>query len=419
MTETISEARAGSEIAPGRRGGLVMLCDVDLDVPDATRTHTVEVARGFARAGLAVDLIARGSDPCLPGVEYQAATGAEPERLKRLATINQQAIRRLWLRRRSAERFYVRDSWSCAPAVLAAAALGYRTVLQVDGIPYGPVAGEGSWRANAVKRLLALITGRLAVGQLAVTPQIKQLLVALARVPDERVAVVPNGVDLDFFAPLPREDALRRLGLDDRGRYIVFCGGFNPWTDFDAILAAFADVHRRQPAARLVLVGDGPERAAIEATIARLGIGGATSVTGMISDREQVRDYLAAATVTLLAYRPDRVGPTSASPIKLMEYLAMGRAVVAVDIDGVRELVQRPGAGLVVSDDPAELSRAILSLLDGDRADVCGAAARQVAEARLSWQRVIAETLPLFELGRPSPALVGDADEPGERRPAG
>ena len=387
----------GSEVALAPRGGgLVMLCDVDLDVPDATRTHTVEVARGFVHAGLSVSLVARGRDPELEGVAYRAGDGAEPQKLRRLATINLRAAAALWRDRAGADRFYVRDNWSCFPAIVMARLLGYRTVVQVDGIPYGPTAEDPHRALDLIKRLVAIATGRLAQGQLAVTPEIKRLLVEVARVPEERVAVIPNGVDLEFFAPLPRAEAIERLKLDPDRRYLVFCGGFHPWSDFETMLAAFARVRDRRSETTLILVGDGPERGHIETTARRLGIGDDVLITGMVESRERVRDYLAAATITLLAYDANRVDRTSASPIKLTEYLAMGRAVVAVEIPGIRSLVADSGAGLVVPGEAEALADAMLELVADDRADRCGAAGRRLAEERLSWQRVIERTLGLF-----------------------
>ena len=385
-----------SSAVKGRTRGLVMLCDVSLDFPDATRTHTVEVARGFTRAGLEVDLIARGTDPALPGVRYAGAIGAEDEKLRRLMTVNRRAIRRLWELRKSADRFYVRDSWSCFPAILVARLLGYRVVLQVDGITYGSVTHDHS-ALRWVKQILAVVTGRMAAGQLAVTPEIKELLVSLAAVPEHRVEVIPNGVDLDFFRPIERIDAVVRRGLDPSERHIVFCGGFHPWSDFAGLLRAFSAVHAQRPDTRLVMVGDGPERARIEAVARELGLDDAVLITGMLADRSVVRDYLGAADVTVLVYQPDLVGRTSASPIKLTEYLAMGRAVVAIEIPGIRELVSDSGAGILVPDAATGMSDAILELLRDGRAEACGAAGRRLAEERLSWDGVIQRTLQLFE----------------------
>jgi glycosyltransferase involved in cell wall biosynthesis len=373
-----------------------MLCDVDFGFPDATRTHTVEVAQGFARAGLDVDLVARGPDPRLDGVRYTRADGSEEQRVRRLATINVHAIGLLWGRRRAADRFYARDSWSCLPSIVAARLLSYRVVTQVDGIPYGRVAGEAPTALGYLKLVVAVIVGRLSTGVLAVTPQIKQLLIDLARVPADRIAVVPNGVDLDFFEPESRSEAIRRSGLDPACSYVVFCGGFHQWSDFDTMLEAFAVVLGERPDARLLLVGDGPERGRIERRARELNVEHAVTLTGMVHERERVRDYLGAATVALLAYRGDQVNRTSASPIKLTEYLAAGRAVVAVEIPGVRELLQDTGAGVVVGGEPLAMSGAILELLQDGRADQLGVAGRRVAEERLSWRSVIQRTLPLF-----------------------
>ena len=398
MNATAVDSR-GMRIVTDRDLGLIMLCDVDFGFPDATRTHTVEVARGFARAGLSVDLIARGPAPEMDGVRYAPADAEEEQRLRRLVAINQRAIGLLWSRRRSADRFYVRDSWSCFPAILAARLLAYRVVVQVDGIPYGDDSTEVHPLLGLVKRSLAVAVGRLSAGQLAVTPEIKRLLVRLARVPAERVAVIPNGVDLDFFTPMDRDAAIKRLGLDPGLRYLVFCGGLHPWSDFDGLLEAFAEVRRTRADTALLLVGDGPQRARVEAEAARLGVDDAVHVTGMLANRETVRDYLAAATATLLVYSGDKVGKTSASPIKLTEYLAMGRAVVAFEISGLRELLEDTGAGIVVDGGPSAMADALLTVLTDGDADRYGAAGRAVAEDRLSWHAVIERTLPLFENG--------------------
>jgi glycosyltransferase involved in cell wall biosynthesis len=375
-----------------------MLCDVDFGFPDATRTHTIEVARAFAAEGLAVDLVARGPAPDVyEGIDYHRANGAETQRARRLATLNRCAITLLWRRRRTARRFYVRDNWSCFPAMLAAKALGYRIVNQVDGIPYGPDF-DGNRAIEALKRTVAILSGRLAIGSLAVTPQIKRLLVEIAHVPAERIAVIPNGVDLEFFAPRSREEAINRLGLDPNLRYAVFCGGFHPWSDFRTMLEAFATVVRERPDARLLLVGDGPEREHIEELRRQLDIEATVILPGLVHKRDVVRDYLAAATVTLLIYHQDKLTRTSASPIKLTEYLASGRAVVAVDIPGVREILDGHRAGIVVSDDARDLAQAMLKLLDPAVADELGRGGRSYAEERLSWRSVVQQTLRLFAL---------------------
>jgi glycosyltransferase involved in cell wall biosynthesis len=398
MSHTVHEHQrpesAVSTSADAKAPGLVMVCDVDLEVPDGTRTHTLEVAGGFAAEGLAVDLLARGPDPGLAGVRHHRARGSETRRVRRVSDLTLRTVALLFRRRRGARRCYVRHSWSNIPILIAARVLGYRLVTQVDDVQYGRGSqSDASPAADYVKRLAAFLMGRLAHGVVAVSPRIKTLLVDQFRVPAERVVVLSNGVDIDAIRPVPRLEAVRRAGLDVDARYVVFCGRFEPWDDFDTLLGAFALAHRQHPDARLVLVGDGPERERIEALGAELGIAEAMILTGFVEDRARIGDLIGAATVTVICYRDGFVG----SPIKLAEYLAAGRAVVAKDTPGMRTALEETGAGVVVPGDSRAMADAIVALLDQKQADTLGAIGRRLAEERYSWRSIVQRTLPLFE----------------------
>jgi glycosyltransferase involved in cell wall biosynthesis len=378
-------------------GRLVMLCDVDLSLADATHTHTVELARAFVGTFDGVDLVARGPDPAVDGVQYWRGRGRDKHRLLRLVTLNVRASVVLWRRRRIARHFYVRDSWSCLPAVVFARATSYRIVCQVDGIPYGSDTMDAPPGLFAmVSRLAATVTGRLVHGMRAVTPQIGRLLVELAGVPSARIAVVPNGVDTDFFHPMNRGDAIVRVSLDPEAVYLVYCGGLHSWNDFDTLLLAVAEIVGRRPEVKLLIVGEGDQRTALERRTEELGIEAHVLLTGAIHDRRRVRDYLATATVTLLPYRAEQLARTSASPIKLFEYMACGRGVLAFDYPGLGELLGRSGAGVAIAASVSATLGALDMLLREGRADELGAAGRRYAEEHASWRRVVAETLPLF-----------------------
>ena len=363
---------------------LVMVCDVNLAVVDATRIHTLEVAHGFARQGARVNLLARGPDPCIDGVDYKGANGIDGQRLRRVITINLLAMSCLLRRRRMTRRLYIRNSWSIVPVVIVARMLGYRVVNQVDGIPYGRgFEGDVPLLADYTKRLTLTAMGRLAHGTVAITSLIKDLLVGQYRFAPGRIAVLPNGADVDFFRPVPRREALARAALDPACGYVVLCGGLHPWVDFDLLLRAFATVSRQRPDARLLLVGDGPEREAITGLARELQIQDALVMTGFVSDRSKVRDYLGSATVALVAYH-SVVNRSGALPSKLPEYMAAGRAIVAKDAPVMGEAIQSAGAGIVVSGDASAMAAAITALLgDPERADELGAAGRRAAEEQL------------------------------------
>jgi glycosyltransferase involved in cell wall biosynthesis len=116
-----------------------------------------------------------------------------------------------------------------------------------------------------------------------------------------------------------------------------------------------------------------------------------------VGDPDRVVAFVGAAIAGLSANRPSLRGRIGVSPVKLAEYLAAGRAVVATDIPGVRETVEGSGAGIVTPVDSAAFAAAIGELLDDPaRADALGAAGREAAVDRYSWPSVVHRTMPLF-----------------------
>jgi glycosyltransferase involved in cell wall biosynthesis len=379
-----------------RDEGLVMVCDVDLDTPDGARTHTVEVARGFARTGLRVHLIARGADPDLTGVRYSPARGREWERGRRLISVNARTIAALWRERKRARRLYARHKWTTLPPTIVARLLGYRVVTEVDDVPYGRgYQGQLAARIDYFHRATTILMGRFSHGVVAGTAEVKALLIEEFRIPRERIGVVPIGVDVEYFANLDRHAALGRVGLEPDNCYVVFVGHFASWVDFDTLLRAFAIVARQRPQARLLLVGDGEERTNVETAIRALEIERAVTLTGYLRDRQAVRDVLASATVLVASHRGERLNRIGMNATKIAEYLASGRAVVAKDVARLREMIEQTGAGRVARD-PEEMAAAIESLLDPVRADAVGSVGRALAVERYSWDSTISQTLPMF-----------------------
>jgi glycosyltransferase involved in cell wall biosynthesis len=382
---------------------LVMVADVDLGRADATRTHTLEVAREFARAGLGVELVARGPDPQLENVVYRRAGGSHAPLSIRLFTVNGRSIATLLRMRPRARLCYVRFHWSETPLLLAARVLGYRVVTQVDDVPFGRgfllrSPGPRGFITDHVKRGAARIMGCCAHGVVAVTGEIKEILVTDFHFSEKKIRVLPNGADIDFFVPIRRNQAITRSALDPSCQYLVFVGHFAAWVDFDTMLGAFALVVGEHRRARLVLVGDGSQRPHIESLIESLGLQGKVQLTGFVRNRERVRDLIGAATVCLAAHRGERnLSRIGTSPVKVAEYFASGRPVVAIAVPNIREMIEENRAGIAVQPDPKAMASALSALLaDEARVDEMGARARTAAEERYSWRSVVSRTIPLF-----------------------
>jgi len=359
------------------------------------------VARGFAQEGLDVDLVTQGPDPEVDGVRHHRVRVPLRPRWRRLLALNTIAISLLWRRRRVARRLYVRNRWSVVLIMLVARLLRYSVVMQVDDMAYGP----GYERAispveDYSKRITTYLTCRFAHGFVAVTPQLKELLVAHFAVDPDRVRVLPNGVDVDFIHPLAREPAIERLGLDAGLRYVVFCGNLADWVDFETLLGGFSSVARAEPRARLLLVGDGDERERVEQRADELGLDGRVIFTGFVADRARVRDYLGASTLAVASHASDYINRIGVSPTKVAEYLAAGRAVVAKAVPGLSEVLESSDGGVAVRGGAGEMGQAMLTLLDPARADELGRNGRRFAESRLTWPSIVHRTMPLFELAR-------------------
>ena len=175
-----------------------------------------------------------------------------------------------------------------------------------------------------------------------------------AGVPRESIRVLPNAVDTRLFQiNLDPDPVRRRFNLD--GRFVVgFVGTFKGWHGVDLLLDAFEDLHLTEPSTHLLLVGDGPLRPLLEEKARKAGLRAAATFTGSVAHQE-IPQYVAAMDVAVAPY--PALDEFYYSPLKLFEYMAAGRAVVAsrvgqvaeVVADGVNGLLFEPGdrAGLV------------------------------------------------------------------------
>lgn len=239
---------------------------------------------------------------------------------------------------------------------------------------------------------------------------------ALAAMVDEttgrsaRVEVIANGINLAHFAGPFETGAVRaRWQLD--GRVVLgFTGFVRDWHGLDRVIDAIARDGPEHPR-MLFVVGDGPARAALEAQAAALGIASRVVFTGIVP-REQIPAYVSTFDVAL---QPAVV--SYASPLKLFEYLALGRAIVAPDQPNIREVLD-DGANALLFDPaaPDGLTNAIDRLsADAALRRRLAAGARETIERRgLTWARNAERVVGLFDelltaRGRPVAGVARDA----------
>jgi L-malate glycosyltransferase len=239
------------------------------------------------------------------------------------------------------------------------------------------------------KRLVANQALRLLPDRIfTVSEDLKHHLVSEGFRP-ERVEVIYNGIDI---GPPPGEAARgaarRTLGLPGDAFVAVTAGRLDPVKDYVGLIRAFAQVAPHRPDARLVLIGDGTERRAIEGTIAEHGLGRAVVLAG---HREDVRTLLPAADVFVNSSEFEGVSLT------ILEGMAACLPVVATAVGGSPEIVSTETGVLVPARTPAALASALLALAsDPERRRGLGGHGRRVAEERFSLDRMIQQYLAVY-----------------------
>lgn len=208
-----------------------------------------------------------------------------------------------------------------------------------------------------------------------------------------RPEVIHNGVDLRRFAfeqvaaqvPLLRA----RHGLQSGELVIGLCAIFREEKRHADLLEALARLRAQGVPAKAVLVGDGPLRGEVEATIARLGLGGSVVLAGFQQD---VRPWIALCDVMALTSHSETF------PMATLEYMAFGRPLVASDVGGMREQVRHEVNGLLYpAGDVGALTVALARLAERGLRDRLGQGALATVRERFGHQLMLARYDSLFQ----------------------
>ena len=180
-----------------------------------------------------------------------------------------------------------------------------------------------------------------------------------------RVEVISMGVDTQRFRPDARDERLRRtLGVS--GPFLLFVGRLAEKKGVRYLLEAMPAILGNLPAAKLVVVGDGPLRGELESLSRLLGIEESVVFVGG-KRQEELPPYYATADVFIGPSIVVSGGDTESFGLVFAEAMASGCAVVASDVGGIRELVREGETGLLVPErDPAAIARAVCALLADD-----------------------------------------------------
>jgi glycosyltransferase involved in cell wall biosynthesis len=354
----------------------------DLGVPvfgnKGASVHVRELTRALRALGHEVLILtprADGDRPAgfdVPVHEVPPGPGGREQQRRRYASVLRRRALPL-LRDFAPDAIYERYSLFGTAGARLGRDLGVPLLLEVNA----PLADEharyrGLDDAECARRVERVLMRR-ANRVLAVSPAIERWLRSIGA---DRLTVLPNAVDPQRFRPL---DEARAAAHADRP-LVGFVGTLKPWHDVATLVRALALLDRERP--RLLVVGDGPERERLAAECARSRVDAV--FTGALP-HERVPARLAAVDVAVAPYGRD--DGFYFSPLKLVEYLAAARPVVAADVGQIPHCVRPDETGcLYAPGDVAGLAAAIRGLLeDRARAAELGAAGRAHVRAEHTW----------------------------------
>ncbi len=284
------------------------------------------------------------------------------------------------LRRHRPDIVYERYNLFFPAGVWAAKRAGIPILLEVNAPLFDERSRHGGISLKRLARWSEQYVWRNADALLPVTRVLADMI-ARAGVAEDRITVIPNGIDRDrFLDPGDRERAKANIGL--QGNLVLgFTGFVRPWHGLDKVLRFIANAP--QDNLHLLLVGDGPHRVALQLQASQLGIENQITVTGFV-DRDTVSSLIAAFDIAL---QPDVVG--YASPLKLFEYMGAGCAILAPRKRNIQEVLSHDVNGLLFDADEQESLFENLSRLCRDeplRRRLAEAARKTVEQRDLTWQ---------------------------------
>jgi glycogen synthase len=217
-------------------------------------------------------------------------------------------------------------------------------------------------------------------------------------VPTNKVTVIPNAVNVDAFqlAQSPDPELQARWGLADR-TVIGFIGSFYAYEGLGLLVQAMPTLLKSRPDACLLLVGGGPQEAALKVQVVALGLQERVIFTGRVPHQEVSRYY---DLIDVLAYPRHSMRLTElVTPLKPLEAMAQGKLFVASDVGGHRELVEHQKTGVLFkADDANALAAALSDLLDHpDRWPALRAQGRHFVESVRNWPNSVAQYRAVYE----------------------
>ena len=244
--------------------------------------------------------------------------------------------------------------------------------------------------ANRISNLLDRWSLSRAGQCFVVSQVIKDHIIGRSVAVEDKIAVIENGVDVDLFdMSLDSNQMKRFLGFGNR--FIAgFVGSIKPWHGVENLISLAESVKLDIPEILFLIVGDGKDRCMYEETVRKKGLEKEVVFVGLVT-HEQVQKYLAAMDVAMAPHKSNSFvdsGGFHGSPLKIFEYMAMGKAIIAAPIGQINDVIVDGDSGrLIRSEDIPSLRETLIQLYkDRTFRETLGKNARKRVEQNYTWK---------------------------------
>jgi len=271
-----------------------------------------------------------------------------------------------------------------------------KLVLEINGLANEEYKLRSSFKFNQIVSTLIRKAEKIAVRLsdqiICVTPQIKTYLIKHFKCEEEKIKVVGNGVDTKMFFPIEDKTMIdqwkKKFGIKNEELIILFVGNLARWQGVDIFIEAGFELLERNNKLKFLIVGDGPIKNNLMKKVSKFKKEEHFIFTGMVNYIE-IPTLINIADICVLPKMPLKSGY---SPIKLYEYMACGKPVVASRVEGL-EFIENEGIGrLVEPEDPVMLRKSIVDLLEHPKERMeMGQRGRQLILKQFSWDLKVME----------------------------
>jgi glycosyltransferase involved in cell wall biosynthesis len=377
-----------------------MLYDFQLEGHDAGTTHTMELFKNLKKIGNQVDLFIPKSKHAMsfrrPDILYLPLLSRGwliRDTFYQLVLLFYYLVYRI--KHTKPDVIYARISILTISPLILSKLLKIPCVVEINGLGIDELKlSNASKLIIQIYKVVEKLNYKHAEKIVAVTQGVKEGIKELYNVPDEKVVVVENGANTDLLRPMDITKARKELKFDQDANYVCFVGALYPWQGVEYLIRSAPLILKKHPKTKFLIVGDGMMKEELINLAEKTGVSDKFIFTGAVP-YEEVPKYINASDVCVVYKRPFKSGY---SPLKLYEYMACGKPVVASRISGF-EILEEQNAGILVEPEKTEeLAKAIIKLLKDEKLrEEMGKNGREYVVTNHSWESVARDVAEVCE----------------------